>query len=498
VRNRTLHDALRDFALEAAALLTDDVGAGAELSFDVVEARGRGGVLYEYRALTSDFIGERWPRLRALPAFPAAARALGSGAAAYLRVRGAPGADAEPALRAMLERLYEDAAGFDFPEERFERVYGEVERVLYEHALRVTVVAPLRGLVTESERVELGAGLALVRGDRIEAPPEAVWHDGDQPATLCAIEDDVDSDAPLPLDDASERFLALQTALRLFKAGGFALGPLGWARADNGAWRQFAVGSLTPPRGEPLWLPAAEEDELRAFLEALGQARLAGPVAWGLTRFELGCGQPRDVDALSDYLLALGALLRADDDSGRAGLSLRTAALCAGDGARRAVQRRLELAFALEQFVVRGGGAYHEAIGAEPPSVLVGEVEGHVRALLRDVMCGYLDPDLRATADEMLLASEEPVEIQARDLRAEREAAVPAIVARERVPGGIATELDARATPEEGELEPVTSELDAVEPSEPPPTDGDADPGVTHSADWDSFDDDPASYSAPV
>ena len=27
----------------------------------------------------------------------------------------------------MLERLYEDATSFGFPEERFERVYGEVE-----------------------------------------------------------------------------------------------------------------------------------------------------------------------------------------------------------------------------------------------------------------------------------------------------------------------------------------------------------------------------------
>ena len=36
-----LHDALRDFALEAAALLTDDLRAGAEVEFDVIdEARG--------------------------------------------------------------------------------------------------------------------------------------------------------------------------------------------------------------------------------------------------------------------------------------------------------------------------------------------------------------------------------------------------------------------------------------------------------------------------
>ena len=43
MRNRALHDALRDFALEAAALLTDELKDGAEVEFDVVdEGGGRG------------------------------------------------------------------------------------------------------------------------------------------------------------------------------------------------------------------------------------------------------------------------------------------------------------------------------------------------------------------------------------------------------------------------------------------------------------------------
>ncbi len=37
MRNRALHDALREFALEAAAFLTDEVREGAELEFDVVD-----------------------------------------------------------------------------------------------------------------------------------------------------------------------------------------------------------------------------------------------------------------------------------------------------------------------------------------------------------------------------------------------------------------------------------------------------------------------------
>ena len=34
--------------------------------------------------------------------------------------------------------------------------------------------------------------------------------------------------------------------------------------------------------------------------------------------------------------------------------------------------------------------------------LLVAELSGHLRALLRDVLCGHLDPDLRGLADGIL------------------------------------------------------------------------------------------------
>src|SRR3954453_10172110 len=81
MRNRALHDALRNFALEAAALLTDDLKDGAEVEFDVVdEGGGRGPALYRYEPRTGAFIEERWPRLRELPSREAACRELGAGA----------------------------------------------------------------------------------------------------------------------------------------------------------------------------------------------------------------------------------------------------------------------------------------------------------------------------------------------------------------------------------------------------------------------------------
>src|SRR5437660_476222 len=313
MRNRELHGALREFALEAAAQLTADLEGGAELPYDVVEEPGTGSVLYRYLPLTSDFIAERWDVLRTIPSSDRAAATLGDGAQAYLRVRGQPAApDAEPALRALLDRLYEDATDFQFPEERFERVYAEVERTLYEGTMRTAVVATVQGLVLESDRVDLGGGLLLARGDRIDAPPEAVWPLGPGereratgPNSVCALERDVEADSPLPASEARVRFRRLLTAMRLFKPGRVALAGLGWGRADGGVWQPVPLALCGPGRGEPWVLTTAEESELRELVELIASVRHGGRVAWSLGRFEMGCERSTDPEALSDNLLAI-------------------------------------------------------------------------------------------------------------------------------------------------------------------------------------------------
>src|SRR5215213_685347 len=160
MRNRALHDALRNFALEAAALLTDDLKDGAEVEFDVVdEGGGRGPALYRYEPRTGAFIEERWARLSELPACGAACRELGAGAAGWLRVNGLRGEQAEPALRALLERLYEDATSFGFPADRFERVYAEVEQPLYRYPAPARAPAAQRWAWLDSDRLDLALGL---------------------------------------------------------------------------------------------------------------------------------------------------------------------------------------------------------------------------------------------------------------------------------------------------------------------------------------------------
>jgi outer membrane biosynthesis protein TonB len=110
----------------------------------------------------------------------------------------------------------------------------------------------------------------------------------------------------------------------------------------------------------------------------------------------------------------------------------------------------------------------------------VAEVEGHLRAMLRDVLCGYLDGDLKGVADDILLETNpEPfVEIRARDLRTP-----------EPEPE-LESEPEPQPEPEPApEAEQDTAEMEAV--AVQPELEG-----VTQSADW-GFDD-PEDFSAPV
>jgi hypothetical protein len=128
-----------------------------------------------------------------------------------------------------------------------------------------------------------------------------------------------------------------------------------------------------------------------------------------------------------------------------------------------------------------GGGA---ARGPAQPRELVSEVETHLRALLRDVVCGYLDTDLKGVADEILLEDEaDPaMEIKARDLRRE-EPPEPEMVPEPEL--GPESELVQEPEPEP---EPDTSEMEPVDVQSPLE-------GVTASSEWS---DDPEDYSAPV
>jgi hypothetical protein len=207
-----------------------------------------------------------------------------------------------------------------------------------------------------------------------------------------------------PISTARLRFRRALTALRLFERGGYALGPLGWTRADAGTWRPFALGSSGRPRGLTL-IPADEEDELRAFCNLISRRTPnRGELAWALARFEMGRERLAPFEAVTDYLLALRALLEPEGPaSGR--LAQRLAVLCAKPDERTALAERTAHAISLERAVISGLAPAENGAAA-----LVDELSEHLRALLRDVLCGHLDADLREVADYLLAEAAAAVE----------------------------------------------------------------------------------------
>ena len=132
---------------------------------------------------------------------------------------------------------------------------------------------------------------------------------------------------------------------------------------------------------------------------AIGRPELA----WALARFEMGCERASELEALSDHLLALRALLEPEGPASGL-LAGRLAALCAVPEERAGLARRVLKAIALERDVITGAAVEHASCDA-----LVAELAGHLRAVLRDVVCGHLPPDLVRCADA-LLAPHEPQE----------------------------------------------------------------------------------------
>ena len=407
MRNTSLHGVLEAFTADASGRLAMETARGAEIPFEVVEEPGARASLYCYRPLTGAFIRDRLAMLAALPTYAPAARALASleGVDAYLRQRGEariPGDGrerADAALRAFLSYVFAERSEFGFDPTRFERAYAELERALYEGRCVATVIAPLLGIALESSTKELalGDGLSLMRGDAVaDAPAEAIWGNGEEPNVLAVLTVAHDRTARSPVSAARGRFRRVLTALRLFERGGYALGPIGWARTDSGAWRTVALGSSGRPRFVT-FISAEHEDELRAFCSLIARrAPTSGEVAWALARFEMGCERLAPFESLTDYLLALRALLE-PEGAGSGRLAQRLAAICAKPEDRAHLAEHTAHAISLERAVIAGLAPAEPGVDA-----LVDELAEHLRALLRDVICGHLDPDLRTVADELL------------------------------------------------------------------------------------------------
>ena len=407
MRNAVLHRLLEGFTVESSGHLAADTAQGAEMPFELVEQRGGPTSLYCYRPLTGDFIRGRLPALSSLATYAPAVAALADCEATdvYLREQGEARippdsrARAEAALGAFLAAVFAERSEFGFEPAHFEAAYADLERTLYEGHCTATVIAPLLGVALDPDTIELslGDGLSLMRGDALaHAPDEAVWGDGEEPNVLAVLSVDQERSSRLPVATARTRFRRILTALRLFERGGYAIGPVAWARTEAGTWRPVAIGASGRPRFLTL-VAAEQEEELRAFCDLVAR-RLPGrgELSWALARFEMGCERLAPFEALTDYLLALRALLEPEGpSSGR--LAQRLSVICAAPERRAALAERTARAIGLERAVITGLNSADTGVDA-----LVEELSEHLRAILRDALCGHLDADLVSVADDLL------------------------------------------------------------------------------------------------
>jgi hypothetical protein len=428
MRDLVAPEALQAMARDAAKRFRELVAAGHEIPYDVAEP-GSGSPLPRYVPLTGRFVRDHAPALLELDSFGSACAAIESAelAGPYLEELGidVPSdarARAELASTVFLCRLWTDSTDFSLDRDRLEEAIAELEAGGQTRDDEIEIVVPLRGLRMPTVRLEL-ATATIVRADTVEVPGEARASEGEgaagwEPTFLAATRisagqtPEEGERAPDAAARSVQAFRQLITALRLFQAGGVALGPYAWTRAGADRWRRIATGAGRPRRGG---YRLAEEalGELTTLSRVLAyRSGTLGPggqdgsrtsaVARAISRFEAGLERNAVLEALNDYLLALRFVLEGGGPADL-GLSMRVAALCAEPGQRSEIKAILDRGLALERELWSGEPA-PASEGVPTAAETVAAIEELTRAILRDAACGHLGADLRATADEILLA----------------------------------------------------------------------------------------------
>jgi hypothetical protein len=435
MRSLQLETTLTDYIAAAAEHLRAEVAAGAEVPFELEQSSpSRRGMsagstsLYCYRPLTASFIEQRAAALQALPGYVEAVDALSEfdGLDRYLASVGCTpegtstprGGTSTPqggtgeieardersragaALGSLLGEVFDGQSDFELSPQRLQSALSRLERSATFSASEVTIVATLHGLTITSPEVALASGLVIAQPSALDGLPtgakEGATADGHLVVVLAASEQEPHQG----LAQGRAVLRELLRALRLFGDGRVTLGPMAWVRIGGASWGPMALGEGGRPHGM-LVVTKEQEDELRAFCNLVSRRAPHGnELAWALHRFELACSRSNAYDALTDNLLALRALLEPEGPASGM-LPGRLAALCATTEQRLRLTERTVQAIALERAVIEGA-----ATASASSEALATELADHLRALLRDVICGHLPPDLVGLADELLLADE--------------------------------------------------------------------------------------------
>jgi hypothetical protein len=415
VRSSQLEQVLTVFIEQASQYLQEELAGGAEVPFELTSTSGRGHrtPLYSYRPLTADFLEERSAALRRLDGYMQAASTIAGaqGLERYLLSRGiarlpvTSSKCAEAALLVLLADVFAEQTDFELRPERMRAALSSLGDTASARHDEVTVLATLHGMTLSTPELALTTGLSLLRSDAFGGAPETFTEDVEDQPHLLVLFTSNDADVHSAITQGREILRDLLRALRLFGDGRLAFGDFAWTRIGDGSWSPLALGASGRPRGMLVITPE-QEDELRAFCNLVSRrAPHDNELAWALRRFELGCERSEEHEALSDYLLGLRALLSRTgaEDRSEELLAMRLAALCAQPESRRSLAQRVIEAFELERSVIAG-----TAVPSASANALANMVGDHLRALLRDVICGHLDPGLIVLADELLAEERQP------------------------------------------------------------------------------------------
>jgi hypothetical protein len=427
MRDLVVREALEAMAFDSADRMRELIAAGAEIPYEVHEP-GDGSPLCRYEPQTERFVHAQAGELRELDSFGAACAAIETAgfATSYLERMGI-GAPPEPRKRAELAgiaylcRLWMGSSDFSLDVDRLDAAIDEIEAGVEARDGQIEVIVPLRGLQMPISRLDLDAA-SIIRADTVDVPPEARASDGlgvspwESPFLAVVLVDepnfDADDETPEAGLAAVESFRRLITTLRLFKPGGVGLGPHAWTRIAGDRWRRIATG-CGHQRPGGYRLVESELGDLVSFsrslatpgtpFERLAQRRPGFPTTLGraLNRFEAGLERNVVVEALNDHLLSLRFLLEGGGPA-ELGLSMRVSALCSEPEGRAEVKSVVDHSIGLERELWSGeptGGR-----GSVTPAETGAALEELARAILKDAAAGHLGSDLRATADEILLA----------------------------------------------------------------------------------------------
>ncbi len=405
MHNRALHDTLAAFVEEAAWQLAEEVAAGAEVPFELIEQGRASAPLYCYRPLTDRFIAEHLGMLERLPSYPAARQNLQAlpNLGAYLIARGrrAPAGDrramGDSALEAFITALWGDATEFVYDRERFAQVYGELEEAVYDGCSLSVVLAPVEGLVIDTDEVPLGEGSRSSAATRCSTPPPTCT------ATTTRRSPSSTSSPPPASSPPSSRPAAACAGCR--PRCGCGTTPSPRSPRSPGRARTVARGCRcrSPPACGGWTATASSRPRKRIRCARSARSSPAAPRARASWRGRCA-GSSWAASASRHGRPSRTGCCRRARCSGRAS-ACATASPRSARRPRRANRWRAACGTRSRSSAPRSPGALDPALEGH-----VEELGSHLRAILRDVLCGHLDPALRTLADGLLASDEQPAE----------------------------------------------------------------------------------------